>query len=373
MSRKKSRKARKNSRGGALRVKGMPGGTVTFKGGAFTGFTPAAQPQDDDTPDTADTAAEGVPAEQPQAAEAELLALPPADAASTRVHGIPGVDGPTEMVFTGEKALPGFDLSFAELAELAGMAGVADPDGDPLEGEVLAREVAEKRQRLADAEEAGEGPLELAHAVAYLDSVHKAIGARLRVTRQRAEEVFALCAQLHGTKSVGVELDDGGGAVCAVHIKDCPDEVRWQMDAVKAYCRRWAPTELEDRVLEGALRLPDVRAYIAQFHPDYVRQEVRPAFLTRLRSEIDDQGVKADPNGEPHKLGTVVRSAPTGQFVLRYARPSGQRPEGKQRIRDAFRSGLLGDVLAIGVDPDRVPDSRGSGDGEGEGGGLGGG
>lgn len=249
-------------------------------------------------------------------------------------------------------APPGVDaLSLAELSELAGMAGITPPA--ELEGKILEQEAAEAKQLLDEAEERGEGVLELAHAVAYLDSIHKAIGQQLRRTRARAEQVNAAAQLVHGTKSVAVTLDDGGPAVCTVHIADPEPEIVWDRDAVLAYTRAHSPDNVQQVFSERALLQPEVQAYITMFFPEFVRAEVRPAYLGLLKELLDEQGQLADPaTGECHQLATVKPPRRTGAFRLTYARAKAGQPEGKERIQKMFRKGLLGDVLSLGAAPD---------------------
>ncbi|MEV0754914.1 hypothetical protein [Streptosporangium sp. NPDC050280] len=276
---------------------------------------------------------------------------------STVIHDIPGRDEP--VVFTGGDALPGFDnLSFRELAQLAGMAGVPTPPGsdDILEGEILKEETAAARKLLAEAEERGEGPLELAHAFAYQDQVHKALGREVKRTRERAEKLFAAAQLVHGMRSLDVADDGGGPPVATLHIQDVKPDITWDMDAVRAFCEKHASTELYQEAAPGALALTDVVAYIAMTHPTYVKTLVREAYLTRLLSEIDEQGCKADPEtGELVKLAIVAPGQRKGAFVTRYATAKNGRPNGKQRIEDLYRAGALGDVLALGPAPEPGP------------------
>ncbi|GAA2685554.1 hypothetical protein [Nonomuraea recticatena] len=281
------------------------------------------------------------------------------EAQTTTIHGIPFQDEP--MVFTGDLALPGFEnLSFAELAEMAGKAGLALPPGagEVLEGVVMRDEIAEARKLLAEAEERGESPLDVAHAYGYLDGVHKALGRQVRRTRELAERMFAAAQLVHGMKALDVMGADDGPPVATIHIQDVKPTITWIRDAVEAYCRQHAETELYTEVLPGALALDDVVAYIAMTHPDYVKTRVRDAYLTRLESEIDDDGCKADPRtGEVVKLAKVTPGERNGAFIIRYTSAKQGRPSGKERIERMFRAGDMGDVLALGAGPEPDPDA----------------
>ncbi|MFF3441715.1 hypothetical protein [Streptosporangium sp. NPDC002721] len=321
-----SKKAARKSRAWK---KGMGPGTYDFGKGEFTPAAPAA-------------------ADPPEAAPEP----------TTRIHGVPGRDEP--VVFTGDDAMPGFaDLSFQELAQLAGMAGVPTPPGtgEVLEGVVLKEEVAAAKKLLADAEERGESALDLAHAYAYLDQVHKAIGRHVKRTREHAERLFAAAQLVHGMKSLDVMADDGGPAVATIHLQEPAPQITWNMEAVVAFCEKHATTELCQQVLPGAFSLPDVVAYIAMTHPDYVKTHVQEAYLTRLQSEIDEQGRKADPTtGELVQLATITPGKRKGAFITRYATAKNGRPSGKERIEAMYRAGAMGDVLALGPAPEPAPD-----------------
>ncbi|MFI6289986.1 hypothetical protein ACIBEJ_00285 [Nonomuraea sp. NPDC050790] len=287
-------------------------------------------------------------------------APPPATPAAedtTTIHSIPGREEP--IVFTGGQALPGFEhLSFQELAQLAGKAGLSLPNGadEALDGVLLRKEIAEAKTLLAEAEERGEGPLDLAHAYGYLDGVHKALGRQVKRTREQAEKMFAAAQLVHGMKALDVMADDGGPAVATIHIQESKPVISWDSDAVESYCREHAQSELYQEVLAGALNLPDVIAYVAMAHPSYVETRVREAYLTRLQSEIDDDGQIPDPTtGELVQLATVTPGRRDGAFIIRYAGAKGGRPSGKERIERMFRAGGMGDILALGAASDAEP------------------
>lgn len=322
-------------------------------------FTPAEAAVDTAT----DTEAAGPPAaaSEPDAAQVNPPSAEPEP--TTVVYDVPGRDEP--MTFTGDKAMPGFEnLSFKELAQLAGMAGIPTPPGtdQALEGIVVDEEIVAARNLLDEAADRGEDPLDMAHAYTYLDGVHKALGRQVKRTRERAEKLFAATQLLHGTKSLSVNVDDGGAAAATVHIQDIKPEIIWDMGAVKAYCKKHATTEISQEVLPGALDLPDVVAFIAMTHPDYVRTKVREAYMTRLQSEIDEEGCKADPNtGELVKLATIRPGQRTGAFILRYANAKNGALGGKQRIEKLFRDGGMGDILALGAAPEADSDEPAAG------------
>ncbi|MFI7467389.1 hypothetical protein [Nonomuraea sp. NPDC049646] len=274
---------------------------------------------------------------------------------STTIHGVPGADGP--VTYTGDDALPGFEnLHFAELTAMAmGPATEPDPSLAPTE-----EDIAQAKQLLADAEERGEGVQELGHAVAYLDVVRQAIAAQLKLTRQRAEQVYAAAQLVHGTKSVGVTLDDGGPAVATVHIQEPEPEIVWNAKGVLAFARRHAPHQVREVISERALDLPDVHAYIAQLHPEYVRTEVYPVYHTLLSEQLTSDGHVPDPDtGELVKVAAIRPPVRTGQFRLAYTKPKGHDP-GKKRIESMFRQGLLGDILSLGAQPDPEPGEAGA-------------
>ncbi|WP_431893582.1 hypothetical protein [Nonomuraea sp. bgisy101] len=330
--------------------KTRPARTPAATTSTTAGHTPDVVIVDDLAPDAS-------PA--PAAPTAEAAPAGPADAPTTTIHDVPFRDEP--IVFAGDQAMPGFEhLSFAELAQLAAKASLALPPGadDVLEGVVLQNEIAEAKKLLADAEERGESPLDLAHAYGYLDGVHKALGRQVKRTRELAEKMFAAVQLVHGMKLLEVMVDDGGPAAATIHIQDVKPTIAWDMGAVKAYCRQHAETELYTEVLPGVLALDDVIAYIAMTHPDYVKTRVREAYLTRLQSEIDDDGCIASPGtAELVKLAKVTRGERNGAFIIRYTNAKAGRPSGKDRIERMFRTGGMGDVLALGAGPEPDPDA----------------
>jgi hypothetical protein len=189
-------------------------------------------------------------------------------------------------------------------------------------------------------------PREAAFQVAILDALHKKIGAELVKLRDTAKPVFATAAAEDGMQSIAVKLPDGT-QVAKVNIGQGADILRWDEDALLAYAREHASTEVETVVSPAALTRPDVVAYVRRFHPDLLQGRVRPAWRTVVEGDLTDEGELVDGNGEPHKVAERVKGAPDGSFRLDFTRATKTSLAGRDLIAAAWRAGELGDVLAI--------------------------
>ncbi|WP_030506415.1 hypothetical protein [Microbispora rosea] len=189
-------------------------------------------------------------------------------------------------------------------------------------------------------------PRDAGFRVAVLDALHKKIGAELARLRDEAKPVFAQAATKDGMQSVAVKLPDGT-KVATVNISQGTDVIRWDEDALLAYAREYAPTEVETVVSPHALTRPDVVAYIRKFHPELMQPRVRPAWRTKAEGELTNEGELVDGNGEPHKVAELVKGAPDGSFRLDFTRATKTSPAGRDLIAAAWRAGELGDVLAL--------------------------
>lgn len=193
-------------------------------------------------------------------------------------------------------------------------------------------------------------PRDAAFQVAILDALHKKIGGELAKLRKVAEPLFATTAAEDGTQSLSVKLPDGT-QVAKVHISQGAQVIRWDEDALLAYAREHAATEVETVVSPAALTRPDVVAYIRRFHPDLLQPRVRPAWRTKVEDELTDKGQLADDNGELHKVAEVSKTASDGSFRLDFVKATKSNPAGRDLIAEAWRAGQLGDVLAIAGAP----------------------
>lgn len=189
-------------------------------------------------------------------------------------------------------------------------------------------------------------PRDAAFQAAVLDALHKKIGAELAKLRDTAKPVFALAAAEDGMQSIAVKLPDGT-QVAKVHIGQGSDAIRWDEDALLAYTREHAATEVETVVSPTALTRPDVVAYVRRFHPTLMEPRVRPAWRAKAEGELTDDGEIVDINGELHKVAEKIKGEPDGSFRLDFAKASKNAANGRDLIAAAWRAGQLGDVLAL--------------------------
>lgn len=181
---------------------------------------------------------------------------------------------------------------------------------------------------------------EIAFKIALLDVLSRRVKAALAEERRRGEPLFAE-ARRTGSKQLEVALPSGE-AVGSISIKAGKDTTRVDDAALMEWVRKNAPDEIEPVVSNSALARPDVVAYVRRFHPDLVADKVRPSYRAKLLGQLNADGKLVDEEtGEVTKIAEVVRGAPTGEFMLTFDPAKGGRPNGRDRVAQAWADGEI--------------------------------
>jgi hypothetical protein len=152
--------------------------------------------------------------------------------------------------------------------------------------------------------------------------------------------VHAAYVAAGGNRSIPLRLPNGVD-VGSWNIAESTTSLVWDNEAVLAHVTEHSPHNLYE-VVDGvtAARYDDVVEYIRLMHPELIRTEVRPAFLTVLAQQLDDDGnlLVDETTGEIVKLGKRVKVESDGSGRPGWKRPKG-KPDGKQQLVAAWRRG----------------------------------
>ncbi|MEV0382311.1 hypothetical protein [Nonomuraea sp. NPDC050643] len=183
-------------------------------------------------------------------------------------------------------------------------------------------------------------PREAAFRVAVLDTLSKRVSAALAAARTEAEPLFAVAHEA-GFPQVEMKLPSGE-TVGKVSIKAGEESIIIDEAALLKWVEANCPEEIEQTVSTAALSKPDVAAYVRKLHPDLVSSRIRPAYRTKLLTEITDDGeLVNETTGEVVKVREANTEAPTGAFVLSFERAGKGKPNGRDRIANAWQTGEL--------------------------------
>lgn len=183
-------------------------------------------------------------------------------------------------------------------------------------------------------------PRESAFKVAVLDALSKRVSKTLADARRDAEPLFA-AVRAEGHPQIEVTLPSGA-VVAKVSIKAGRETVVVDDAALLAWVTANKPEELEATVSPAALSRPDVIAYVRKLHPELVGHQVRPAYRAKLLAEVNADGeLVSETTGEVTKVTQTVQAKPTGEFALTFETAKNGRPNGRDRIAEAWNSGEL--------------------------------
>lgn len=197
-------------------------------------------------------------------------------------------------------------------------------------------------------------PREAAFRVAVLDALHRRVKKALDQARAEAAPVFAEFRR-QGSTQVEVALPSGE-RVGTVSIKAGGETLVVDEEALLKWVLNTRPDEVEVSVSSAALSRPDVVAYVRKFHPHLVEQKVRPSYRTVLLEQLTEDGELIDhATGEVAKVAERRRRDPDGSFQLTFASAGNGRPNGRDRIAEAWQSGELSiaDVLLPALEAPR--------------------
>lgn len=155
--------------------------------------------------------------------------------------------------------------------------------------------------------------------VAILDTLSKTIANELKAAKADLETGLRTAKAETGTQTIAVDLN-GADIGKATLVQNKPAATVTDETALLAWVRTVAPTEITTRLVT----------------------EIRPAWLTQLKKQIDAVGTPewADP-----ETG-VIHDVPGIELICRAAYTRLTIPdEGKQAIGNAWRSGQLTSVV----------------------------
>ncbi|MEV0822562.1 hypothetical protein [Nonomuraea rubra] len=221
----------------------------------------------------------------------------------------------------------------ADPVDAAAAAPEADPVDEPVDEPAAAPEAPStppptvEEARLA------------AEELAMLEALKSWVADELKAAKERHKGTHAAYVNAGGNRAIPLRLN--GVEIGTWNVADATTELVWDDEAVRAYVSEHSPHNLYE-VVDGvtAARYDDVVEYIRLTHPELIKTEVRPAFLTVLAQQLDDEGhlLLDETTGEAVKLGKHVKVDSDGSGRPGWKRPKG-KPNGREQLVAAWRRG----------------------------------
>ncbi|MEU4228327.1 hypothetical protein AB0F17_28870 [Nonomuraea sp. NPDC026600] len=179
---------------------------------------------------------------------------------------------------------------------------------------------------------------EAAEEIAMLDALKSWVEGELKIAKAKHAPMHADAANVGGSKTIPLKLD--GVKIGTYNIAEPTIKTVWDDEAVLAYAEANSPQNVYETV-DGttAARYDDVAEFIRLTHPELIKREVRPAFLTTLVDQLDDECRLLDE--KTGELVTLAKRLPVesdGSGRCGWVRPKG-KPTGREQLIAAWRSG----------------------------------
>lgn len=179
---------------------------------------------------------------------------------------------------------------------------------------------------------------EAAEEIAMLDALKAWVTEELKAAKDRHAPMHADAANIGGSKTIPLKLD--GEKIGTYNIAEPTIKTVWDDAAVLAFVEANSPQNVYETV-DGAAaaRHEDVAEFIRLTHPELIKREVRPAYLTVLADQLDDECRLADEStGELVVVAKRVHVESDGSGRCGWVRPKG-KPTGREQLIAAWRSG----------------------------------
>lgn len=217
----------------------------------------------------------------------------------------------------------------------------AEPIDEPVDEPKVAPDVAEVR---AAAEE-----------IAMLDALAKWVGEELSARKKDHAPLLADAANIGSLTKVDLKLPDG--TKIGTFNLDEPDvQIAWNDAATLAHVEKTSKHNVYEVVSPTAINHEDVIEFIRLTHPELIKREVRPAYLTLLAESLDDEGCVVSEGGELVKIAKRVPVPSEGKGRLGWTRPKG-KPTGRDQLVAAWRAGTFQAQGLLAASPGPAPEA----------------
>lgn len=214
----------------------------------------------------------------------------------------------------------------------------AESAGDPVD-EAPAAEPVDEPQPEAEAPPTIDEVRLAAEELAMLEALKSWVTDECKTAKERHKDGHARYVNAGGNRAIPLRLPNGA-EIGTWNIAEATSKLVPVDEAVLAYVTEHSAHNLYE-VVDGetAARYDDVVEFIRLTHPELITTVVRPAYVTSLLAQLDNDGnLLDDQTGEVHKLAKRVKAPSDGSGKPGWKRPKG-KPDGKAQLVAAWRSG----------------------------------
>lgn len=200
-----------------------------------------------------------------------------------------------------------------------------------------------------------------AEELAMLDALKGWVSDELAAAKSKHSDLHARYVNLGGNRKIPLRLPSGV-EIGTWNVSEATSKLVWDDEAVLKHVTQHSAHNLYDIVdSAAAARYDDVVEFIRLTHPELIRSAVRPAYLTLLAEQLDEDGKLLDKaSGELIPLAKRVNAESDGSGRAGWKRPKG-KPDGKAMLIAAWQRGEFkspGVIEAPPYSPDASAESK---------------